>query len=95
MWQRLETSNPYTQYKPHNDANRQWAKDAHEVPTYSFFFFFFIKLSRLEIHLEVTPITPTSKKNETARDAKGKAKRGKTKIVGVYTKNLTDPNTKP
>ena len=31
MWQRLETRNPCTQYKPHNDANSHWAIDAHEV----------------------------------------------------------------
>ena len=58
-------------------------------------FFIFINLSQLLRHLEATPNTPTLKKNETTQDAKGKAKRGKTEIVGVYTKNLTDANPKP
>ena len=52
-----------------------------------------MKLSQLARHLEVTPITPTSKKKETTQEAKGNTKKGKTNwIVGVYTKNLTDPN---
>ncbi len=97
MWQRLETRNPCTQYKPHNDANSHWTLNRRSRSTHIFLYiYFFIKLSRLARHLEVTPITPTSKKNETTQEAKGNAKRGKTNwIVGVYTKNLTDPNTKP
>ena len=96
MWQRLETRNPCPQYKPHNDANSHWILNRRSRSTYINNFYFLIKLSRLARHLEFTPITPTSKKNETTQEAKGNTKRGKTNwIVGVYTKNLTDPNTKP
>ena len=95
MWQRLETHNPCTQYKQHNDANSHWTPNRHSQSTHIIIFKKkSLKLSRLARHLKVTPITPTSKKNK--QEAKGNAKRGKTNwIVGVYTKNLTDPNTKP
>ena len=60
---------------------------------YFFNFIFLIKLSGLAKHLEVTPIMSTSKKKETTQEAKWNAKRGKTNwLVGVYTKNLSDPN---
>ena len=96
-WQRLETRNLCTQYKPHNDANSHWTLNIRSWSTHiNFSFLFLIKLSRLARHLEVTPIIPTSKKNETTQEAKWNAKRGKTNwTVGVYTKNLTDPETKP
>ena len=31
VWQRLEMHNPSTQYKPHNNTNKHWAVDVHEV----------------------------------------------------------------
>ena len=43
-------------------------------------------------HLEVISNIPTSKKNEIALKTKWEAKRRKTKIIGMYTENLTDPN---
>ena len=96
MWQRLETRNPCTQYRPHNDANSRCTLNRRSRRTHIILFYLLIKLSRLARHLEVTPITPTSKKNETTHEAKGNAKRGKTNwFVGVYTKKLTDPDTKP
>ena len=96
MWQRLETRNRCTQYKPPNDANSHWTLNRRSRSTHTIFYYFLIKLSRLARHLEVTPIIPTSKKNETTQEAKGNTKRGITNwIVGVYTKNLNDPNTKP
>ena len=97
MWQMLETPrNPCTQYEPHNDANSHWTLNRRSRSTHIKKYIKFIKLSGLARHLEVTPITLTSKKNEATQEAKGNAKRGKTNwIVGVYTKKLTDPNTKP
>ena len=96
MWQRLETRNPCTQYQPHKDANSHWTLNRRSRSTHIKKYIKFIKLSGLARHLEVTPITLTSKKNEATQEAKGNAKRGKTNwIVGVYTKKLTDPNTKP
>ena len=96
MWQRLETRNPCTQYQPHKDANSHWTLNRRSRSTHIKKYKKFIKLSGLARHLEVTPITLTSKKNEATQEAKGNAKRGKTNwIVGVYTKKLTDPNTKP
>ena len=92
MWQRLETRNPCTQYQPHKDANSHWTLNRRSRSTHIKNFFYQVVWTSLE----VTPITPTSKKNETTQEAKGNAKRGKTNwIVGVYTKKLTDPNTKP
>ena len=34
MWQRLETRNPCTQYKPHNDANSHWTLNRRSQSTH-------------------------------------------------------------
>ena len=81
IWQRLETHNPCTQYKPHNDASSHWALNRCSRSTHTLLFFI-IKLSRLARHLKVTPIIPTSKKNETTQEAKRNTKRGKTNWQG-------------
>ena len=48
IWQRLETRNPFTQYKPHNDANSHWTLNRRSRSTHILLFFIFlIKLSRL------------------------------------------------
>ena len=49
----------WKQYQPYNDANKHWAIDAHVVPTDRI-----LLLSRLARHLEVTSITPTSKRTK-------------------------------
>ena len=41
MWQRLETRNPCTQYKPHNDANSHWTLNRHSRSKYPYNFFNF------------------------------------------------------
>ena len=40
MWQRLETSNPCTQYKPHNDANSLWTLNRRSRSAHIIYFYF-------------------------------------------------------
>ena len=51
-------------------ATGHWI-DVQEVPIYIYIYLFLIKLSRLARHLEVTPITLTSEKNEKLKKQKG------------------------
>ena len=41
MWQRLETRNPCTQYKPHTDANSHWTLNRCSWSSHIIYFLFF------------------------------------------------------
>jgi len=60
MWRRLETRNPCTQYRPHNDANSRCTLNRRSRRTHIILFYLLIKLSRQARHLQVTPIIPAS-----------------------------------
>ena len=79
MWQRLETRNPCTQYKPHNDANSHWTLNRCSRSTHIIYYF----LKNQVVSTSEAPRGyshhPHVEKN-TAQEAKGNAKRGKNKL---------------
>ena len=78
MWQRLETCNPCTQYKPHSDANSHWWLNRHSRSTHKIIIFCNQVVSTSEAsrgyshHLHIEKEWNNSKSKRQSKERKSK-----------------------